>query len=478
VCPYYEYSERSFFAFFIQKVQFIKHISTRNNNNIVNYQQDPILIRIIDDLIGRYSENIIALYGIGTYFDDNLPSNWVKNDIDIIVIVKSLEKIPKPEWTDIAFKKKEINGYQVWIGFNTINGYQDRYSFSKESYSNYEWSLIELKHPENSNLLYKTDVRDQLPRTDYLNFDYDDILARGLYHIDKSMKEQDLFIAKKELSKGIFKTAFYFCVYLTPQFRKTSIIEIGKKLKKFEERNKELERLSSFFEEAFIFRITGQYKSEFMKLREDLILFIFTLLENGTLHKEMDYLDLVKYLSTTYSGFSELLQYIQNSDLYKIKKIRIENITLGMRNITISGWIKEIFGTYKFEKEEGVKGKVGSFLLSDPTGEIRVVLWDDHVKSIRKNEFNVGRSLYIINGYAKEGREGGVEIHVSSYGSIYLLPEDKKLKKARQITKGEIAKRLEFIDDKKSIKIPCPFCGFLCPPDIKKCRKCGEPLPK
>ena len=88
MCPYYEYSERSFFAFFIQKVQFIKHISTRNNNNIVNYQQDPILIRIIDDLIGRYSENIIALYGIGTYFDDNLPSNWVKNDIDIIVIVK------------------------------------------------------------------------------------------------------------------------------------------------------------------------------------------------------------------------------------------------------------------------------------------------------------------------------------------------------------------------------------------------------
>ena len=54
----------------------------------MNYQQDPILIRIIDDLIGRYSENIIALYGIGTYFDDNLPSNWVKNDIDIIVIVK------------------------------------------------------------------------------------------------------------------------------------------------------------------------------------------------------------------------------------------------------------------------------------------------------------------------------------------------------------------------------------------------------
>ena len=202
------------------------------------------------------------------------------------------------------------------------------------------------------------------------------------------------------------------------------------------------------------------------------------MLENGSLHKEMNYLDVVKYLTTTFSGFPELLRNVQNSNLFKDKKIRIENINFGMRNITISGWIKQIFGTYKFDKEEGTKGKVGSFLLSDPTGEIRAVLWDDQVKYFRSNDFNVGRSIYIINGYTKESRDRGIEIHVSSYGNIYLLPEDQKAKKVRQITKNEVAKRLEFIKDAKSIRIPCPFCGFLCPPDIKMCRKCGEPLPK
>ncbi|KKK91757.1 hypothetical protein LCGC14_2709710, partial [marine sediment metagenome] len=86
----------------------------------------------------------------------------------------------------MRFKKKKINGNQVWLGFNTIEAYQDRYTFNKQSVSNYEWSLIEIKHPENSKLLYGKDIRDQLPNTNDLIFDYDDVLARGLYHLDKS----------------------------------------------------------------------------------------------------------------------------------------------------------------------------------------------------------------------------------------------------------------------------------------------------
>jgi ribosomal protein L40E len=442
----------------------------------VTYQKDRIIERVINDLLGRYSDNIIAIYGIGSYFDDALPSNWVKNDIDLVVMVKSLENTPKPEWSDIHFKKKEINGNQVWIGFNTVNGYQDRYSFSKESFSNYEWSLIELKHPENSKMLYGKDVRDQIPGTGDLQFDYDDILARGLYHIDKSLREQDMSIANKELSKGIFKTSFYLCLFSDPQFRKTSLMNIGNKLNNLRKIHIPAEKIYHFFEEAVLFRITGQYKSNFIKLREKYLLCILRLLEDGNLHKQMNYNNVVNYITSTYSGFPHILHTIQDLDVYTVEKVRIEHIRCGMRNITISGRIKEIFGTYAFGRENGAKGKVGSFLLSDPTGEIRVVLWDDHVKYIRSNEFNVGRSLFVINGYSKEGREGGIEIHVSSYGDLYLLPEDEKVKKAKKITKEEVSKRLDFLKDKKSIKIPCPFCGFLNPPDMKKCRKCGEPL--
>ena len=183
----------------------------RKENNVID-DKDPIVKSIISDLLERYSNNIIAIYGIGSYFDDSLPSTWVKNDLDIIVIVKSLEQIPRhpTHKTDVRYEKKEIDGYQIWLGFNTINAYQDRYLFNKESFSNYEWSLIELKHPENSKLLYGKDIRDQLPSTYKINFDYGDILARSLYHLDKSFSEKDVSNAMKEFSKQFLRQRFIF----------------------------------------------------------------------------------------------------------------------------------------------------------------------------------------------------------------------------------------------------------------------------
>ena len=270
----------------------------------MNNHQDPILKRILDDLVARYSDNIIAIYGIGSYFDDTLPLKWMKNDLDIVVIVKSIKDIPKQDWTEIRFKKKKINGNQVWLGFNTIEAYQDRYTFNKQSVSNYEWSLIEIKHPENSKLLYGKDIRDQLPNTNDLIFDYDDVLARGLYHLDKSLSEKEASNIMKAYSKAIFKTGFYFCIYLDKTYRNTSILKIGNKLKQLSEDNDFLEKMIEFFEETIIYRITGQFKTDFNKLQDEFFTYIFSLLEKGILHRKMDFHEVVQYLTGTFSGFS------------------------------------------------------------------------------------------------------------------------------------------------------------------------------
>lgn len=213
----------------------------------------------------------------------------------MVVLVKSLDKIPKQDWTEIRFEKKEIDDHQVWLGFNTINAYQNRDNFRKESFSNYEWSLIEFKQPENSKLLYGEDIRDQLPEINNLKFDYNDILARGLYHLDKSFSENESSIAMKEFSKGIFKTTFFFCIFFNPVYKNTSIIENGRQLRQLINKNEKLRKINEFFEEALIFRIAGQYKSDFKDLRKNFILFIFNLLENGVLHKKMEYHEIIKY---------------------------------------------------------------------------------------------------------------------------------------------------------------------------------------
>jgi hypothetical protein len=274
----------------------------------VKLHQDPILKRVIDDIVGRYSDQIIAIYGIGSYFDDSLPPNWVKNDLDIIVIVKSLDAIPKKEWTEIRFKKKKIDRHHLWLGFNTIKAYRDNHTFSKQSVSNYEWSLIDIKHPENSKLLHGPDIRDQLPSTDNLIFNHDDILARGMYHLDKSLGEKETLEAIKHFSKAVFKTGFYFCILLDKHYRRASILEIGNKLKQLRADNIFLEKLIVFYEETIVYRITGSFITEFIALRDDFMAFLFSSLEMGALHRRMNPQELTQYLTDTFSGFSNIIQ--------------------------------------------------------------------------------------------------------------------------------------------------------------------------
>ena len=274
----------------------------------MNQHQDPLLKRVIDDIVGRYSNQIIAIYGIGSYFDDSLPSNWVKNDLDIVIIVKSLENIPKQKWTEIRYRKKVVDGIQVWLGFNTIEGYHDKLAFSKQSVSNYEWSLIDIKHPENSKLLFGEDIRDRLPSTDNLIFNYDNMLARGLYHLNKSLGEKETSEAMKAFSKAIFKIGFYFCILLDKNFQKTSILEIGNKLKQLSTDNDFLEKIIQFYEESIVYRITGSFITDFNELRDDFLVFMISLVKESKIHRRMNSQELTKYLNETFSGFSNIVK--------------------------------------------------------------------------------------------------------------------------------------------------------------------------
>lgn len=65
--------------------------------------KDPLIEEILNDLESRFSDNIVSVFGLGSYFDQNLPPNWIKNDVDLVVIVNSLEGIPKQDFLILFF---------------------------------------------------------------------------------------------------------------------------------------------------------------------------------------------------------------------------------------------------------------------------------------------------------------------------------------------------------------------------------------
>ncbi len=126
----------------------------------------------------------------------------------------------------------------------------------------------------------------------------------------------------------------------------------------------------------------------------------------------------------------------QDSDYLEDIEINISDITSNMRNIILIGRIKEIYRISEFNKKDGSIGKVGSFLLSDSSGDIRVVLWDDKTEILDSALFNLNELVKLVNGYAKEGKYG-IEVHVSNLGKIILSPNDIDNKKYPKIKKKD-----------------------------------------
>ena len=464
------------------------------------YLRDPLIKNVLGDLESRFSGSIVSVFGIGSYFDESLPPNWVKNDVDLVVIVDSLESVPKQDWTEVRYEKKQVGDKEIWIGFNSLEGVKNREHFRKVSFANYEWSLLELKLPDNSALLYGRNIRDELPEVTALQFDYGDILIRSLYHLNNSFKEGITPRAMREFTKGVFKFGFYLCVYFEPQFRFTSIVKIAEKIKQLVSSEKIDPNINAYFEEAAIYRMTSQFKSEFKSLRDDFVKFLFSLLASGSMHQKMERTELIKFLSESFSGLGHLIRFAKKLDVLKPpnliededfgfalddSQLKIIDIEPNMKSITIYGRIKEIYSKFRFERADGNKGQGASFLLHDPTGDIRVVLWDRHSKVFARNEFNVNELVKVLNGYAKKGR-AGTEIHVGKYGSIILSPEGVDLAKHPELKDSEDSAKAKKVRAQiiRSIgikeirvkKIICPFCSSMCSNKLKFCGKCGEPL--
>ena len=448
-----------------------------------------VITIILEDLKARYKENIIAIYGIGSYFDNEIPDSWIKNDIDIVVIAKSINSFPKVDWTKIKFHKRKIEGKEIWIGFNTLEGFQKKEVFKTQSFSNYEWSVLNIKYPENSTLLYGNDIRTQLPDIKRSQFDFDDILARGLYHLDKSLGERDQNISMREFSKAVFKIGFYFCIYFTFDeiFRDTRILQIGNKLKEICKKIRKIEDLFGYFEETIIYRNTGYFITEFKKLVKEFTNFILLLLKTGGLHKKMTTSELRDYLTTSFNGFPHLIQALKKyqtaKEFQSIKKLRERNINqeIEFQSVNIIGTVKEIGSKHYFKRADGSKGSFISFLLEDQTGIVRVVIWNVEIINRIFREGNITKNsiLELINGYIRTGYKDKFEIHIGKYGNVVVHEIFSPTKRQKQdISKSQIIERLKSLDinETKVSKVPCHHCGLLCSPSAKRCPKCGEPL--
>ncbi|MFC6797032.1 MULTISPECIES: single-stranded DNA binding protein [unclassified Haladaptatus] len=99
----------------------------------------------------------------------------------------------------------------------------------------------------------------------------------------------------------------------------------------------------------------------------------------------------------------------------------IEKLSLGLSDVNLQGKVLDTGTVRTFSRDDGSEGRVANITLGDPTGRIRVTMWDEQAN--RAEELTTGTSVEVVDGYVRE-RDGNLELHVGNRGKIEEIDED------------------------------------------------------
>jgi replication factor A1 len=100
-------------------------------------------------------------------------------------------------------------------------------------------------------------------------------------------------------------------------------------------------------------------------------------------------------------------------------KLQVKNILSGMRDVETIGKIMYINAAREFQGERS-SGKVGSVVIGDETGSIRIVCWGNQADKI--SGFARGDILKVKGGYVRENN-GNKEVHINDRALLIVNPK-------------------------------------------------------
>src|SRR5215471_2259448 len=100
---------------------------------------------------------------------------------------------------------------------------------------------------------------------------------------------------------------------------------------------------------------------------------------------------------------------------------RISSVHGGLNNSTITGSIVSVGDNHEFTRSDGSQGKVLKIRVSDGSGEITCVFWDNLADMAAREALTPGSQVRLLHGYTKSGMGGEVEFHLGSRASFQIL---------------------------------------------------------
>lgn len=180
---------------------------------------------------------------------------------------------------------------------------------------------------------------------------------------------------------------------------------------------------------------------------------------------------LVSEEGAAYIIASELGVHLFREQSSSSGSVKIGTILAGMMSVDTVGKVTRVFPAKEFTTKDGRKSKVGSIVIADNTGTIRVAIWDKKADVLEK--INSGMIVKIREAYAKLNNLNKAELHIGNKGTLILEPKGVTIELSGGISDAPLKKISALnLDDYAMLRgtIVSAFSPKLYP----VCSKCGK----
>jgi ssDNA-binding replication factor A large subunit len=98
---------------------------------------------------------------------------------------------------------------------------------------------------------------------------------------------------------------------------------------------------------------------------------------------------------------------------------KIGSLNAASGSVFVSGTVKAVLGKNTFSRPDGGEGIIMKLTLTDESGQVTVVVWNE--KTLELENVKTNTKLQLVNARVKDAQNGGVEIHVDSNTNIQVL---------------------------------------------------------
>lgn len=152
-------------------------------------------------------------------------------------------------------------------------------------------------------------------------------------------------------------------------------------------------------------------------------------------------------------------------------RLQIKNVLAGMRDVETVGKIVQIYEAREFQSGER-RGKVGSMVVGDETGTIRLVFWGEQTSVLDRAKS--GDIIKIVGGYVKDN-QGRKEIHLNDRANCALNPNGEKIESVEFSQQPSQRKKIKDLSESdNAVDIMGTVVQVFEPRFYEICPQCGK----